>query len=125
VYKMFNPNPTASRVGDCVIRAVCAATGETWEQAYIGLCLNGYLMGDLPSANNVWGAYLREKGFIRRILPATCPDCYTVERFANEHPTGVYVLSTNGHVVTVRDGDWYDVWDSGDCVPVYYWTMEE
>lgn len=35
-------------------------------------------MGDLPSANGVWGAYLRQHGFARNIAPNTCPDYYPV-----------------------------------------------
>ena len=26
-----------------------------------------------------------------------------------------------GHVVAVEDGNYYDIWDSGDEVPTYYW----
>lgn len=125
MFRFHNPNPTAARVGDCAIRAVSVATDQSWEQAYIGLTLNGFLMGDLPSANNVWGAYLRQRGFKRYLLPDSCPDCYTVRQFAEEHPRGIYVLALPGHVVTVKDGDWLDIWDSAEGVPIYYWTKEE
>ena len=27
-------------------------------------------------------------------------------------------------VVALIDGDWWDAWDSGDEVPVYYWQKE-
>nr|DAF38594.1 MAG TPA: cytochrome b5 [Caudoviricetes sp.] len=78
-------------------------------------------MGDLPSANSVWGAYLRSKGFVRRIVPDTCPDCYNVSDFAEEHPDGTYILALSGHVVCVSGGNWIDTWDSGGGVPLYYW----
>ena len=76
----YNPNPRRNRVGDCAIRAVAKATDQDWEMAYTGLYVKGYSMGDLPSANSVWGAYLRDRGFKRAIVPNTCPDCFTVER---------------------------------------------
>lgn len=120
-YRNYNPNPITARVGDCVIRAIACATGETWENVYINLCLYGLLSYDLPSANNVWGKYLHDKGFTRHILPDTCPDCYTVDRFAKEHPDGVYILSLNGHVVCVKNGQYWDTWDSGQEIAVYYW----
>lgn len=123
-YRHYNPNPCGSRVGDCTVRALCAATGDEWEETYIALCLEGMCRGDMPSANQVWGAYLRSKGFRRHAMPDSCPDCYTVADFAREHPRGLYVLAIGGHVVTVRDGEWMDSWDSGGEVPAYYWVKE-
>ena len=79
----------------------------------------------MPSANAVWGAVLRQHGFYRDSLPHVCPDCYTVAEFCADHPRGIYVLGTDGHVVTAIDGDWYDVWDSGDEIVTYYWYRKE
>ena len=120
-YIKYNANPDGKNVGDCTVRAISTALDQSWEETYIGLALQGFLMGDLPSANSVWGAYLRSKGFVRRIVPDTCPDCYNVSDFAGEHPDGTYILALSGHVVCVRDGDWIDTWDSGGGVPLYYW----
>ena len=78
-------------------------------------------MSDMPSSNHVWGAYLMSKGFERHIIPNTCPDCYTVKDFCEEHPEGTYILATGSHVVAVIDGDYYDTWDSGDEIPIYFW----
>lgn len=125
MYREYNRNPRGKRVGDCVIRAVSRATGKTWEETYAGICAAGYELCDMPSANAVWGAYLRRHGFRRHILPDTCPDCYTVEDFCREHPEGLYVLAISGHVVCVDNGDWYDSWDSGQETPVYYWQKED
>ena len=76
-FSYFNPNPTGQKVGDCTVRAIAKATGKSWDEVYIGLCLQGLIMGDLPSANSVWSAYLRQQGFTRNVIPNTCPDCYT------------------------------------------------
>ena len=42
-----------------------------------------------------------------------------------DNPEGKYLLATGTHVVTVIDGDYYDTWDSGDEIPIYYFTKEE
>ena len=81
-------------------------------------------MCDLPSSNTVWGAYLREKGFKRSLIPDGYPDYYTVSDFARDHPSGEYLLATNGHVVAVVDGQYCDSWDSGAEIPIYYWRKE-
>lgn len=121
----YNPNPMGRRVADCTVRAISKALNITWEQAYVLLVTDGYLMGDMPSANSVWGAELRRNGFSRRSLPNTCPDCYTAENFAQDHPRGVYVLGFGEHVATVVDGDIYDSWDSSEEIPQYYWERDE
>lgn len=121
----YNPNPVGLKVGDCVVRALSKALGQDWEQTYIDLCVEGCLRCDMPSANAVWGAYLRRKGFEREIIPNTCPECYTVEDFCADHPNGTYILALDGHVVSVVDGQYYDTWQSGREVPIYYWHRKE
>lgn len=78
-------------------------------------------MLNMPNADIVWGELLRENGFIRGIIPNTCPSCYTIKDFCKEHTTGTYVLGTGSHAVAVINGDYYDTWDSGDEVPIFYW----
>lgn len=79
----------------------------------------------MPSADRVWGAYLRSKGFRRDLIESDCPECYTVRDFCREHEQGRYVMAISGHVVAVIDGQYYDTWDSGDEVPIYYWYKED
>lgn len=121
----FNENPTGRRVGDCAVRAVQVALGIGWEEAYAMICLNGFLMGDMPSSNSVWGSVLREHGFSRAVIPDSCPDCYTVEEFCKDHPKGIYVLGSDGHVATAKDGNLFDSWDSSGCIPQFMWYRKD
>lgn len=115
-----NENPKGKNVGDCTVRAVSLALDQDWDKTYIGLALEGFSMGDMPSANAVWGSYLQRQGFHRQIIPEhDFP--YTVADFANDHAEGTYILALSSHVVCVKDGDWYDSWDSGNEYPIYYW----
>ena len=120
-WEYYNPNPAGNRVGDCVIRALTKALGKDWNDIYIDLCIEGYISSDMPSANYVWGHYLRQCGWNRSAIPNSCPDCYTVAQFAKDHSDGTYILAMATHVVCVQNGDWLDTWDSGDEVPLYYW----
>lgn len=117
----MNLNPEHKIVGDCTIRAISAALNQDWEKTYIDVCLQGFLMCDMPSANHVWGAYLKSKGFTRTAISADYPEDYSVADFCCDNPRGVFVLACSGHVVTVLDGKYYDTWDSGDEIPLYYW----
>ena len=86
MFQSYNPNPVRNLVGDCVIRAVAKLTDQTWDETYLDIALQGFLMKDMPSSNAVWNAYLINKGFNRYTIPNTCPDCYTVIDFCNDHP---------------------------------------
>jgi hypothetical protein len=121
---LYNENPIEKQTGDCTVRAISTILGQSWEETYIELCLQGFIMADMPSSNAVWGAYLHSKGFRRGIFTDICPSCYTVRDFCEEHPRGEYILAISGHVVPVIDGEYFDTWDSGDELPIYYWEKE-
>lgn len=121
----YNPNPTGRSVGDCAVRAISKALNIDWEEAYILITSNGFNMGDMPSSDSVWGSVLREKGFYRKAIPNTCPNCYTAKDFCHDNPTGTFVLGFGGHVATVVDGDLYDSWDSSREIPIYVWYRKE
>lgn len=121
----YNPNPVGRKVGDCAVRALSKALKLDWETTYMKIAIAGLDMGDMPSADSVWGAVLRQNGFYSKTIPDSCPFCYTAEEFAKDHPEGTFVLGFGGHVATVVDGDLYDSWDSSQEVPVYYWYRKE
>lgn len=120
-YIYYNPNPLRSTAGDCVIRAICKATEEDWDTVYSKVTFYGFLSKEMPSANEVWGTYLKSIGFTKRVIPDTCPNCYSIKEFCIDNPNGTYLLVTQGHVVAVVDGFYFDTWDSGNEVPIYYW----
>lgn len=125
MFKYFNPNPVGRTVGDCAIRAISAALDIPWEESFALIATAAYRMADMPSSNSVWGAVLRQNGFVRESIPNECPDCYTFEDFARDHPRGTFVLGTGSHTATIRDGVLLDSWDSRREVPQYFWYRKE
>ena len=120
-YKYYNPNPHHKSRGDCVVRAISKAMNQSWNHTYLELCIQGYLMKDWGDSNEVWDSYLRGCGFIRKVIPNTCPDCYTVRDFCYDNPYGIFILATGSHVVAVIDGSYYDSYDSGMESPIFYY----
>lgn len=123
-WKQYNPNPIALEGIDCTVRALTKALDIPWEKAYTMLAVNGFVLGDMPNANHVVNATLRQNGFKRRLISDECQDCYTAEDFAEEHPEGTYVLAFGDHVCTVIDGIIWDSWDSRNRVPMFYWEKQ-
>lgn len=118
----YNANPEDLHVGDCTVRAISEATGKSWDETYIGLCVQGFLMANMPSANHVWGEYLRCNGFKKGI-----PEYDThisVSDFAETHTIGIYVLALPEHVVCLKNGQYIDTWNSGDETILYFWEKE-
>lgn len=125
MWQKYNPNPTGRNVEDCAVRAVSAALGISWEEAYALMAKAGFQMGDMPHSNSVIGAVLRMHGFYRASIPNRCPDCYTAEDFALEHPRGIYVLGFTNHVAAIKDGTILDSFDSSGMNPQFFWFKQE
>lgn len=108
-----------------MIRAISILENKDWDDVLLELTIQSYMMKDILSSNNVWSNYLWQHGYERMIIPNTCPNCYTIEQFTRDYPKGEYLLATGTHVVAVIDGNYFDTWDSGHEIPIYYWRKEE
>ena len=124
-FSYSNPNPKDKKVGDCTIRAISLATNKSWEEVYLELCIEGYIICDMPSSNDVWGSYLINNGWKYHRLQDSCPFCYTLNDFCKDYQKGTYIVATGSHVICVKDGIYYDTWDSGDKVPLFYFDRKE
>ena len=120
MYKELNLNPAGRRTTDCVIRAIAKVLDADWETVYDAIAKEGRRTYDMMDANHVWVRWLERHGFKLSSIPNTCPDCYTVSMFCKDQQNGTYILCTGSHAVAVIDGDWYDSFDSGDAVPIFY-----
>ena len=124
MYQHYQPNPRGVQTDDCVIRALTKALDVDWDTASVYAIVQQIRDSDLYVKNYVWGNLLLRNGFTKHHIPDTCPDCFTVEDFAKEHPQGLYILGTGEHAVAVVDGDWYDTFDSGAMIPIVYYEKE-
>lgn len=122
IYIHYNGNPCGKENGDCVIRAISIATGKEWYKVYAGLCVEGRFECGWGNFNEIWSNYLWYLGFSRHGLQYNPK--YTVSDFAEDNPSGAFILGTGKHAVAVVNGNWIDSWDSGQEIPKYYFVRE-
>ena len=121
-WKWFQPNN--HRTGDCVIRSFCKYWDVDWLTAFdrlvpaarkrqenLGLLLQ-CADGDMEDLGLVWHSIPITKGKKRM----------TVEQFTKRHSEGRYILKISNHVVAVKDGWYWDIWECGDSALYGYWT---
>ena len=125
MFRIYNPNPLKKKTGDCTIRAISKALGQDWHETFLALAIYGYVFCDMPNSDDLWGMYLKAKGFRRFIVPDDGIGEYTVQDFCEDHPRGVFLLSLKSHVVAVVDGDYFDTFDCGGETPIYYWMRKD
>ena len=129
-YEFFQPNPSwidgtsrrKYRHQDCPIRAICAATGKTWNDVYDILAVSGKKVFDAPTSDDSVEEALKGLGYKRytaKVVKGQKRD--TVAKFAKEHADKSYVIRVAGHMVGIRNGKYLDCWDCGSkCVYTYY-----
>lgn len=123
--KYYNPNPKKHETGDCVVRALCKATGKDWNTVYQELYEIGFELKVMPNADKSWIQYLENEGFKRIALPVKKGQRrMRVNDFAKKNRKGTFILRVANHIVTCVDSYYYDIWDCADSAVYAYFTKE-
>lgn len=111
----YNPNPKSRNIGDCTLRAYCAAFGIDWNESFD-------IASKIAKDNSSMVQYVSDKVLLNHFgceldeeyKKTKAKDRITVNSFAMTHPYGTYILAVRGHLVTVKNGEYWDSWDSGE-----------
>lgn len=126
-YKFYNPNPLGKEVGDCIIRSLCAVTGQDWFSLYDQLSQLGRTLCTPFNCIDLNVLYEQHFGFIKGHLKRQkgVKAC-TVAKFCKDHPKGTYIVRLAHHVMAVKDGQYHDIYACWDKSTVYtYYTKED
>lgn len=118
-FRYLNVNPNGEHTEDCVCRAISLASGydyhtiedklyliaELYECEELCLCCYSYLLNDVFKYPKVF-----------------CEDM-SVADFADIYNRGIYLVRMAGHISTVIDGDWYDIWNCGSEILTDAWRV--
>jgi hypothetical protein len=115
----YNPNPKSRNIGDCTLRAYCAAFGIDWDKAFdiaskIAKANSSMIQYMFPKIMEDHFGCEKDPDYNKKGRKAQTKDRITVNEFAMTHPYGTYVLGVRQHAVTVKNGEYWDSWDSGD-----------
>ena len=113
----YNPNPKSRNIGDCTLRSYCAAFDITWDKAFD-------IASRVAKSNSSMIQYVADKVLLEE-FNCTIDENYnkkkvkgkdriTVNEFTMSHPYGTYILHVRSHQVTVKNGEYWDSWDSGE-----------
>lgn len=113
-WREYNPNPKKKNVGDCSLRAYCAAFGWTWEEAFEKSSEIAKDEAIMMDTHKTCEKVMEGEGYVldEEFKKSKRKDL-TVNEFALTHPYGTYFLNTHGHLLCVKDGEYWDSWDSG------------
>ena len=120
----INLNPLEKKTGDCSIRALMKATGDSWDRVYLKLCDIGFDLKTLPNSKETLEKYLEMTGWIRHKMPKKpSGKRYTVKQLAEERG-GTMIIQVANHFTTIYKGDLYDTWDCSDKSVYNYYTLK-
>lgn len=127
-YKYFQPNKRDIKddYGDCVIRALCKATGKEWPMIFDDLVPIARTIQCMPNGKPCYEEYLKRNGFTYHgVSNKKGTKRPTVATFSKKNKNGTYVLRVAHHLVASENGNYYDTFDSGDMSMYGYWEKGE
>ena len=125
-YENYNANPFKKKTGDCVIRAVCVALKEDWEDTYKGMFDIAIKYGYAVSCKENYIEYLKQKGYEMKKMPRRAnKKRYTLKEFIEElaNPKKNYVVNLANHLTCVEKGTLVDIWDCSKKSVGNYWEI--
>lgn len=122
-FHFHNENPKGHRTGDCVIRAIARASGNSWDVTLAGLFIVGYRIKSELAWKDCYEKYLEEQGWNKGKQPRKPDgDKYTVGEWAQLHPNQTYIISVANHLTCIIDGKCNDIWNCTGKTVLNYWT---
>lgn len=131
-YHFINVNPKNKFGGDCVIRAIAHATGQTWEQTIREMTELGIKMGFVCNDDHVIKKYLEQKGFTQCNEPRNhLNKKLSVKEFIDNsnmtelYKTRIVAIVGSHHVTSIIKGQVHDIWNCSDRTMHRYWAKKQ
>lgn len=140
-FHFHNANPKGRICGDCVVRAIAAATGKSWDEVFDGLSTVAKKQKLMTNDVKCYEKYLESLGWKKQKQPRKDDNTkYRGWEFCRSlqedpwrwtgmegpgHPPIVAYIGTH-HIVCIKDGKVWDHWNSTrGCIGNYYFKSSE
>lgn len=126
IYRYCNPHPQKKLVGDCVVRAITIALDGDYLEVRKHLNRVKKELKETSYKNNKFiHKYAQLMGWDKISFPAIKGVPRLRGRdFVKKYPKGKYILNLAGHIVTVVDGVYFDIWDCTDKMIYNAWEIK-
>ena len=123
VYHYYNCNIHRKLTDDCVIRAISASTGDSWEDTIRALTEWSIKTGYMLNTPECYGKYLESIGYVKQKQPIY-KDGRKVrfKDFAKTFDGHAIAHCGKNHITYVADNSTWDIWDVSDEVVGNYWV---
>lgn len=118
MFRYYNANEFGHDIADCTIRAISVAEGISWDEAYRKISDYARERGLMMSSVENIEEYLDDN------YQRVCPIDLTVGEFAYNNPYGVFLVTMEGHISTIIDGEIVDTFDPSDRILFCAWFVE-
>lgn len=124
-FRYYNCNPYNIHTGDCVIRAITAGTGNSWDNVVLDLSRYMIKHGYMLNTPEIYGLYLKDIGWIHHNAPTNAKGVgITVGEFVKRFKGHAIVHVDDNHVTYIADGKIWDLWDPSTHIIGEYWIPE-
>ena len=125
-FRYYNCNPHHKSTCDCVIRAISAGEGETWEKVLRDLTEYMIKYGDMLSTPELYGRYLKDKGWVKQKQPRTKDGKKVrIKDFLQTFKGQAIIHAGREHVSYLDGGYVWDLWDCSNDIIGNYWIYQE
>jgi hypothetical protein len=124
-YHYYNCNPFKRITDDCVVRAISAATGDSWEDTIRELTEYSITTGYFLNTPECYDKYLKDVGYVKQKQPKHADG--TKVRFSEfvQKFGGHAVCHCGAHHVTyVADNSTWDIWDVSNEIVGSFWVYK-
>lgn len=124
-FRYYNCNPYSVHTDDCVIRAITAGIGCSWEEVVSDLSQYMLKYGYMMNTPETYGVYLKDNGWVHHKAPTKRKGVsMTVGEFVKKFQGHAIVHVDNNHVTYIADGKIWDLWDPSEHIVGEYWVPQ-
>lgn len=125
IFRYYNNNPHSRRTEDCVIRAIAAGTGDSWEVTLKKLTKHMIKTGYMLSTPELYGDYLEKIGWNHNKQPKYGNNRnMKIKDFIKRFNGKAIIHVGNDHVSYIEDGKLWDIWNCENEIIGEYWSIE-